>query len=137
MNQYIYIWFGGLLFALFIPFLGCSGLAKNAEVKGEVMLDGQPMKTGQIRFVPMNGKSPAVDASVADGKYAARVPLGEMKVEIRAPKVIGKRKMYDTPDSPTVDDIAERVAARYNDRTELRLTVQAGGQEKTFEVREE
>jgi hypothetical protein len=35
------------------------------------------------------------------GKFSSEVPIGESKVEIRVPKVVGKKKLYDTPDSPS------------------------------------
>lgn len=113
---------------------GCSGGEAVGTVTGQVTLDGQPMKKGLIRFVPADGKSSGVGADVVDGKYTAQVPVGEVKVEITADRVVGKQKMYDTPDSPTVDKVVPAVAERFNVATELRMTVQAGSQEKSFEV---
>jgi len=112
--------------------LGCSG-ASTAEVRGEVSVDNAPLKKGHIRFVGTDGK--AGEGEVADGKYAVTgVPVGEVKVEITAPKVVGTRKMYDTPDSPTVEDIQELLPAKYNAKSELKMTVQSGSQEKKFDL---
>ncbi len=113
---------------------GCSGGAAVGTVSGQVSLDGQPMQKGQIKFVPADGKSAGVGVDVVDGKYTARVPAGEVKVEITADRVTGKQKMYDTPDSPTVDKVVPGVADKFNVRTELKMTVVAGTQEKSFEV---
>jgi hypothetical protein len=113
---------------------GCSGGGTAGSVSGEVTLDGQPLKTGIIRFVPADGKTPTADAGITDGKYAATVPVGEMKVEITAPRVVGSHKMYDAPDSPTVDDVVELLPARYNVRSELKMTVSKGRQEKRWEL---
>lgn len=55
-------------------------------------------------------------------------------MEVTAPKVTGKRKMYDTPDSPTVDEITELLPARFNTQSTLKMTVQSGRQEKRFDV---
>jgi len=104
-------------------------------VSGEVTLDGKPLKEGVIRFVPEDGKSPTADAPVADGKFQATVPAGKKRVEISAPKVVGKRKMYDTPDSPVVDEVAELIPAKYNVRSELTLTVGRGAQKEKFELK--
>jgi hypothetical protein len=43
--------------------------------------------------------------------------------------------MYDTPDSPTVDMIAELLPPRYNVDSELRMTVTEGEQEHLFDLK--
>jgi hypothetical protein len=126
----------GLLLVCLVASAGCKGSeATTGTVTGEVTLDGQPLKTGLIRFVPADGKTPTADATITDGKFTAVVPLGEKKVEISAPKVVGKTKMYDTPDSPVVDEVADIIPKQYNVRTTLTLTVQKGTQEKKFELK--
>jgi hypothetical protein len=111
---------------------GCGG--SQSTVSGEVKVDGQPLKDGLIRFIPVDGKSGGVDATIADGKYKAIVPPGEMKVEIRGKKVVGKFRPM--PESPEVEKVEELVDAAFNDKTELRYTVQSGSQEKNFDVKE-
>jgi hypothetical protein len=113
---------------------GCTGGGGRGTVSGEVQLDGQPLKQGIIRFVPADGQSQTADAAITDGKFTAQVPVGEKVVEITAPKVVGKHKAYDAPDSPEVEDVAELLPARYNARSELRMTVAKGKQEKVFEL---
>jgi len=126
---------GGLAAGVFglVLLAGCSG-SSEAKVSGDVLVDGQPLKKGRIEFVPAAAKAAAASAEVTDGKYAVKVAPGEYKVKINGDKVVGKHKMYDTPDSPTVDDVRELVAAKYNDQTELTMTVQGGSQEKRWEV---
>jgi hypothetical protein len=114
---------------------GCSRDSARGTVTGEVKLDGEPLKQGIIRFVPADGKSPTADAGITDGKFTATVPVGEMVVEITAPKVVGKHKAYDAPDSPVVEDVVELLPARYNVHSELRWTVQTGSQQKVFELK--
>jgi hypothetical protein len=104
-------------------------------VSGEVTLNGRPLDQGIIRFVPVDGKSPTADAGITKGKFTATVPVGEMKVEITAPKVVGKDRMYDTADSPQVDVVTELIPPRYNVRTELKMTVRNGSQETSFQLR--
>jgi hypothetical protein len=113
---------------------GCSGPDDRGTVSGEVTIDGKPLSGGLIRFEPTDGKSPAADAPITDGKYTASVPLGEVKVLIRASKVVGQHKMIPTAESKTVDEVVELVDPRFNDRTELKMTVQRGTQEKNFQV---
>src|SRR5262249_19779957 len=112
---------------------GCAG-ADKATVTGEVIFDGKPLKEGVIRFVPVNGQSPTASGNIVDGRFSVTVPVGEQRVQISAPKVVGKHKVYDTPESPYVDEVAELLPACYNARSELTLTVEVGAQEKRFDL---
>jgi hypothetical protein len=92
-----------------------------------VTLDGQPATGGSISYVPADPKVPKVEVPIQDGKYSARVPAGSYKVQISWVKPTGeKRKMYPTPDSPTVDVTAESIPAKYNEKTELQKDVKPG-----------
>jgi hypothetical protein len=122
-------WCPTLLAVAILSAAGCGG--SEATVSGQVTVDGNPLKDGIIRFIPADGKT-AVDAPVVDGKYTAVVPAGDVKVEIRGKKVVGKIRMM--PESPEVDKVEELVDARFNDKSDLRMTVQRGSQEKKFEV---
>jgi hypothetical protein len=113
---------------------GCSKPPTQGAVTGSVTLDGQPLKSGTIRFDAVDNRAPAADASIIDGKYTAIVPPGDKRVTITSPKVVGKRKMYDTADSPTIDVTEELLPKRYNSQTELTLTVKAGDQEHPFDL---
>jgi hypothetical protein len=119
----------------FAALVGCSGRSNRGVVTGTVTFDGQPLKSGTIRFIPADGRTPTSDAIITDGKYRADVPLGEKRVSISAPKIVGKRKAYDTLDSPTVDIVEELLPAKYNAQSELKLTVQAGKQSHDFELK--
>jgi hypothetical protein len=107
---------------------GCSPDTTQGTVAGTVTLDGSPLANGLIRFIPTDGRTASADATVVDGEFTAKVPVGEKRVSISAPKVVGKRKMYETPDSPTIDVVEELLPERYNVRSELSITVQAGSQ---------
>ena len=118
--------------ALIIPALalaalsaGCGGQAPR--VFGDVTLDGQPVDGGSIAYVPVDQKTPNVEVTIQDGKYSARVPAGSYKVRITWAKPTGqKRKMYPTPDSPTVDVTAEAIPEKFNDKTELKAEIKPG-----------
>ena len=114
---------------------GCSGDAKHGTVSGTVTLDGQPLKSGTIRFDSVDGRAAAADASVTDGKYTAKMPPGDKRVSITSPKVVGTKKMYDTPDSPVVDVTEELLPKRYNGQSELTLTVKLGDQDAPFDLK--
>src|SRR6516164_1095401 len=101
---------------------GCSSQS-DGTVSGEVTLDGNPLKEGVITFIPAGGKSPTASAKIVDGRFSATVPVGQMQVRISAPKIVGKRQMYDTPDCPWVDNVEELLPTRYNVDSKLTLTV--------------
>lgn len=87
-----------------------------------------------INFVSPDGSAATAEAKIVAGQYEAAVSPGEKRVEIRAPKVVGKKKMYETADSPTVDVVEELVPRRYNAESTLTLTVAEGEQVKDFEL---
>ena len=115
-----------------ILIVGCAKKSNRGTVSGNVTLDGEPLKSGVIRFVPADGATATADSVITDGKFSASVPPGDKKVSISAPKVTGKRRMYETPDSPMIDVVQELLPAKYNVQTELTLAVNAGSQEKDF-----
>jgi hypothetical protein len=114
--------------------LGCSSKPSGSTVKGSVTLDGAPLADGVIHFVANDGSVPTAEAKVAAGQFEAAVPPGEKRVEIRAAKVVGKKKMYETADSPSVDIVEELLPRRYNVDSELKLTVGEGEQVQDFEL---
>jgi hypothetical protein len=114
---------------------GCTGDTKNGTVSGTVTLDGEPLAKGVIQFVPADGRTASAQAIIEDGKFSAKVPIGEKRISISASKVVGKRKMYDTPDSPMVDKVEELLPAQYNSASKLTLNVTAGTQEPTYDLK--
>ena len=122
------------LLAVAILCAACSGQGAQGIVEGQVTYNGQPLKEGLIRFVPVGGASQTADAPIVDGKYTATTPVGEFRVEVTASKVVGKSKMYDTPDSPAVDVVEQVIPAKFNVNSELRVTVEKGKLEKNFEL---
>jgi hypothetical protein len=112
---------------------GCGG-DPTGTLAGTVTLDGKPLAAGSVRLVPADGRPP-VGGIVTDGTFTLAAPVGDARVEFSAAKVVGKKKMYDTPDSPVVEETAEVLPARYNIQSELKLTVKGGRQEVTFDLK--
>jgi len=123
-----------LALAIASSVLGCSSEPAQSKVKGTVTLDGQPLANGLIHFVAVDAGAPTAEAAITAGQYEAVVPPGEKRVEIRAPKITGKEKVYDTPDSPMVDIVSELLPPRYNVDSTLTMSVGDGEQEKSFEL---
>jgi hypothetical protein len=113
---------------------GCAE-PTTGVVTGAITVDGTPAKTGAIAFFPVDGKSSTAGAAITDGRYEATVPLGTAKVEIRVPKVVGQRKLYDTPDSPVQPVLTESLPAKYNDASELTLDVKPGENQQDYDLK--
>ena len=67
---------------------GCSSDSGKGTVSGTVTLDGQPLQSGLIRFVPVDGRTPTAEATITDGDLCV-VPVGEKQVSISCAKVVG------------------------------------------------
>jgi hypothetical protein len=114
---------------------GCGGGPPKAHVRGKVTFDGKPLAEGIIQFFPTGATGQTASAPIKDGVYDAEASVGEMKVTISANEVVGKQKMYDTPDSPTVDVVRQILPARYNTASELKTTLKEGTNENVdFEL---
>lgn len=113
---------------------GCSSEGTKGTVEGTVTFNSQPLQEGLIRFVPIDGQSQPADATIAGGKFTANVPVGEVRVEITSPKVVGQVRMYNTPDSPTADKIEELIPPKYNVKSELKMKVAKGKTEQPFDL---
>jgi len=124
-----------LLVASVIALAGCGEDSDLPRVSGTVSVDGQPVEKGSISFIPVDGQGPTTGAEIVTGKYASTAPRGESKVEIRVPKVVGQKKLYDTPDSPVQNILAEVLPDKYNEKTELRVQCQPGRNEKSWELK--
>ncbi len=130
MSRLFYV---GCLLSLGIA-VGCGPESKMTMVSGTVTIDGVPPETGAISFIPIDGATPTAGGVIEKGKYTSEAPIGESKVEIRVPKVVGKKKLYDTPDSPVQDIMEEVLPPKYNEATELRFTGVKGKNEKNWEL---
>jgi hypothetical protein len=122
------------VYAISMAVGGCSADTGKGTVSGTVTLDGQPLKSGLIRFVPADGQTPTAEATITDGEFSAEVPVGEKQISISAPKAVGKRPAYQTPNSPMIDIVEELLPARYNMTSELKLNVTGGRQTEDFKL---
>ena len=114
---------------------GCDATPDGmATVTGRVTVNGQPAAAGAITFTPSDGTSQTSGGKIVDGRYEAAAPIGVMRVMIRIPKVVGERKLYDTPDSPIQPIMNESLPPRYNDQTELEIEVHPGETECSFDL---
>jgi hypothetical protein len=123
------------LLTLVLVVSGCGDAGPPmGEVTGTVTVDGEPAQEGAISFYPTDGKSSTAGAAIKGGRYTAQVPVGESKVEIRVSKIVGHRKLYDTPDSETQPILEQVLPAKYNDQTELLIDVASGANEQNYDL---
>ena len=122
-----------LIFTTCMALVGCSR-SDMGIVNGIVTVDGEPAKVGAISFFAVDGRAPTAGAPIVDGKFSAQVNPGVCMVQIRVSKIVGKKKLYDTPDSPEMPITAEALPAKYNQQTELTVEVKPGVNQKDFEL---
>ncbi len=125
------------LFAAVALVVGCGGGSEFAEVSGTVKYDNVDIEDGAITFFPADGKGPTAGGTIKGGRYTAqKVPVGNTKVVISGSKVVGKKKVYDTPNSPEMPVTKELLPPRYSDAAKTELTYEAkpGPNEKNWEL---
>jgi hypothetical protein len=114
---------------------GCSGdnLPREA-VSGSVTIDGNPLKSGAITFVPNGPDIPSQGGTpVVDGKYsiprAQGLVPGKYKVVISSGEGTPEKKVDTATDMPGMPPIPAKQAIppQYNAASILEATVTAGG----------
>jgi hypothetical protein len=111
---------------------GCADGPAVGDVRGTVTVNGQPLKEGSIRFIPVAGDTPASGGTIRDGSFEAKVPVAKQRVEIVA-NVIDEDK---TPPNATADQIVMKkvVPDRYGAGSELTLDVKPGVNEPVYNL---
>jgi hypothetical protein len=78
---------------------GCDGRPERVPVAGIVLIDGQPLKSGNIKFVPKNGR-PSAGKIGADGHFNLTcydgndgALLGTHRVQIASNRIISDSKI--------------------------------------------
>jgi hypothetical protein len=115
----------------------CDNGPPSGEVSGRVSYDGKPLDNGSITFFPTDGKSPTAGGLIKDGKYAVlKVSVGKYKVTISGSQIVGQKKLYNTPNSPTAPITVDPLPEKYKDwnKTELTLDVKPGPNEKNWDL---
>lgn len=133
---------GGTVLAFSVGLLGCGGGAPAESgparyaISGKVTLDGQPVESGMISFLPPVETAPVrvSGGPIAAGAYS--VPkekganAGTYRVEIRALKATGK-KVKDPDMGGEKDVMVESIPAKFNDKSIL--TAEVAADKTTFD----
>jgi hypothetical protein len=112
-------------------FLGCGN--RKPVLEGQITLDGVLVGKGAIQLRPVDGKGQTAGTGVVDGRYRMEASPGTMAVIINWPQANGK--MMDPGGSgQMIDRYDESVPERYNDTTELTVTVKPGVNKHDFSL---
>jgi hypothetical protein len=108
-------------FALLLPILlalGC-GNSGRVSISGRVTLDGAPLPTGSITFIPEQGnRGPTAGAAIEDGEYfidGAKGPMpGPHRIEIRATESTGRTVADPRMPGDRTEETRNLIPARYS-----------------------
>jgi hypothetical protein len=110
-------------FLVLLGFLvaGCNS-GQRQSVHGTVTLDGAPLETGMIQFLPQSGtKGPSAGGEIKDGKFAVDskkgVFAGKYRVEITSVRKTGKQ--MPVAGGGMTDEMRNVIPAKYNQNSEL------------------
>lgn len=110
---------------------GCKEGIPRSEVYGTATLDGKPIPSGQIKFIPVDG--PVWSATIEEGRYSTKgtkgVPSGEIRIEIRAfrtPASFGGRNNRVIADVADDLPLEQYLPAKFNTESELNMIIQPG-----------
>jgi hypothetical protein len=130
------VWGAACLLLLVGAMLVYAGIPSKPTAAGIVRLDGQPMLTGRIRFVPLPGTSgPDAGATVEEGKYRVEkgLTVGEYRVEIQGTRKTNKMVQPPFPGEWVPEEVPT-VAAEYDANSKLTARIHAGANTIDFEV---
>ncbi len=117
------------------PLAGCgrsSGLDTH-PVTGKVTFEGQAIQEGQIVFRSLGTDPRAFGGAIKDGQYRLDAVVGNMKVEVRASRLVpGKFDESNPGEKVPVGEMY--IPAKYNSQSELTAEVKAGKNEIDFEL---
>jgi len=111
----------GLVGSLFLV-AGCAKPSGNSliVVKGTVTLDGVPLTSGKIVFIPIPNQKglPPASATISGGSFTGKTLAGKMRVEIRSPQPVPGTK--NTTGEPLNEEI---IPESYNVQSALTVDV--------------
>jgi len=131
MKQFFCLTVGMLLIAAIITTTGCQDPAghERAAVSGSVTLDGEPLATGMITFIPL-GEGTASSAPIENGQFSmpeetAPSP-GKCRVEVTSMQETGKM-IPGMSESGQVPETKQVIPAKYNLNSTLEEEISADG----------
>jgi len=97
---------------------GRSQATDTASLAGRVTIDGEPVVTGGIQFMPLDQGRPAF-AEVRDGVYRADVPRGRVRAIFSSRRETGRQiEIYST----TVPEVVDVLPASLREGIEITVS---------------
>lgn len=131
--------YSAMLCVTLLGLAGCGGAQadplQRVAVTGKVTLDTKPIDEGAISFVPVDGGTAATASGgvITAGEYQipqeSGLAAGNYRVVITSPEPGPKRSGDDLMNNPGPPR-KERVAAKYNLKSELQAAIKAGAPNK-------
>jgi hypothetical protein len=122
-----------------VSLAGCDSGLPRATVTGTVKLDGQPVESGAIAFVPIEGtKGGTAGAVIEKGSYridrVKGVMIGQNRVELRGSRKTGR--MLPDPINPggKIEERVELFPPFYSTKSTLVREVVAGENRIDFDL---
>ncbi len=120
--------------AVLLGLWGCGGSGVKVpplgKVEGTVTLDGQPLANAAVSFQPVDGKGgPSQGITDSEGKYSLIHVPGHPGATISEHMVRITGKPADAPASQK-----ETVPPKYNDQSQLKVTVEEGDNTHDFNL---
>jgi hypothetical protein len=96
----------GLLAVACLSATGCGERRHEFAVSGTITVEGDPVDTGSITFMPTDGATYTAGGVIENGVYKASVPPGKKIVQIRGMKRIGERQVRDEVSGKTFTTVS-------------------------------
>jgi hypothetical protein len=125
-----------MLFAGMVSLVGCGGNSNIGKVTGKVTLDGQPVSDATVVFSPTKGGSPSNARTDSQGVYTLSYTRSEKGAEIGQHQVrITTFQHADADSEPPILAVPEKIPAKYNSQSELKVNVESGDNTHDFELK--
>jgi hypothetical protein len=109
-------------------FVGCGDVEDDSvPISGNVTLDGAPLPSGTITFLPTDGIGPSAGAQITEGQYETNVVPGSKQVTIVAQR---EKAGASAPANSHAGPVKEQyLPSKYNTSTELKADIPNEGSE--------
>ena len=114
---------------------GCGSEDDLAKVKGRVTLNGQPLEGATVEFQPTSsGAAPSSGMTDAKGRYELMYTF-DTRGAVSGEHIVSIRTAGTCFDAQGNElERTERVPAKYNEQTELKRTIEPGGNNLDFDL---
>jgi hypothetical protein len=112
---------------------GCGGSGANlGKVTGKVTLAGQPVNEALVMFSPVNGGSPSVGRTTADGSYTLVYARG-INGAVVGDHTVTISTYKEALEDPPTPEVKETVPLKYREGDDLpKVTVKSGSNNLDF-----